>query len=524
MIKALPAYLAIGLLAFAPALNAWFVADDWDFLILVAKAKSAAICFVPLVGRFVRPLVMATYYVNYHLFGLRPFPYHLTLVVIHALNAWLVCLLAERLGLSKLVAFGAGLIFLVFSGHAEAVTWVAGAADPWLVLLLIPALLFFDRGLSAQRPAVPLAAACVMLAAGGLAKETAVIGPALVMLYGASRLFVPMALEERRKTIARTLIVASISAGVAVAFLAVRAQIFGSVFGAYSQLGTSRGIVLAEARAFVLRAFLPAGDRLVQMWLHGYDLILFAAAALFVIAVFIRRPDARRGLAFLVPAFIVGLGPALPLSISLLNTVSERYVYVATAFSSILAAWSAELLFPRRRLAAGALIALLAAVHLVALEGANRRWIAAGTLAQTIMSEVIHRVRETGPATRTLVLNLPDTADGAFVGRGAFYGSFYLQAPDVQDPERRVGVIASTALTSTTERARVTQTGPRSFHVAQDSGVFVQEAAPATPEYRFDTWEASSFDITFLPAKHDVQVLYASRGRVGLAGVLPGVP
>ncbi|HEX6463632.1 MAG TPA: hypothetical protein VFZ98_04240, partial [Vicinamibacterales bacterium] len=362
MNKALPVYLAIGLLVFAPVLRAWFVADDWDFLMLVANAKSPAICFVPLVGRFVRPLVVATYYVNYHLFGLRPFPYHLVLVVIHAVNAWLVSLLAARLGLSSLVAFGSGLIFLVFSGHAEAVTWVAGAADPWLVLLLLPALLFFDRGLSAERPAVPLAGACVMLAAGGLAKETAAIGPVLVLLYGASRLFAPIALEERRRTIARTLIVGSISAFAAVGFLGIRTLVFGSVFGAYSQLGTSRGMVVAEARAFALRAFLPAGQGLVEMWLGRYDVILFAAAALGLVAVFVRRPQARRGLAFLVPAFVVGLGPALPLSISLLNSVSERYVYVATAFSSIMAAWSAELLFPRRRLAAGLVIALFAAV------------------------------------------------------------------------------------------------------------------------------------------------------------------
>src|SRR5215471_4482442 len=205
MKKALLAYLAIGLLAFAPIMHAWFVADDWDFLILVAKASGPSICFVPLVGRFLRPLVMATYYVNYHLFGLRPFPYHLSLVLIHVANAWLVCLLAARLGLSTLVAFGAGLIFLLFSGHTEAVTWVAGAADPWLILLLIPALLLFDRGLTSERPLAPLAGACLMLAACALAKETAVIGPALILAYGGSRLFGPLTAGERRRTIVRTL-------------------------------------------------------------------------------------------------------------------------------------------------------------------------------------------------------------------------------------------------------------------------------------------------------------------------------
>ncbi len=183
MKRALVAYVAMGLLIFQPALNAWFVADDWDYLVLVARATSPLVCFTPLLGRFIRPLAVATYYVNYVLFGLQPLPYHLVMVLVHAVNAWAVSLLALRLGLSRFVALGAGLVFLVFAGHSEAVTWLAGSADPWLTLLLVPALLLFDRGLSAERPVIPIAAACGMLALGALAKETAAIGAALFLVY-----------------------------------------------------------------------------------------------------------------------------------------------------------------------------------------------------------------------------------------------------------------------------------------------------------------------------------------------------
>jgi len=526
MKKALLAYLAIGLLTFAPIMNAWFVADDWDFLILVAKATNPSICFVPLVGRFLRPLVMATYYVNYHLFGLQPFPYHVMLVLLHAVNAWLVCVLATRLGLSRLVAFGSGLIFLVFAGHTEAVTWVAGAADPWLILLLIPALLLFDRGLTAERPALPIAGACVMLAACVLAKESAAIGPPLIFVYGASRLLAPLTADERRRTIVRTLATVSISGAVAVASLVIRTRVFGSVFGAYSQLGMSRGMMLAEARAFALRSFLPAGGKLVALWLHGFDLILFAVAAVWIAVVFARRPETRRGLAFLIPAFAIGLGPALPLSISLINSVSERYVYVATVFSAILVAWAAEIVFARRRVLAGVAIGIFAAVHLVALERANQRWVVAGELARTITGELIDRVRAAPLTTRTLVMNLPDTVNGAFVVRGALYGSFHLMASDVAQPEQRVGMIASTAMVAATERTHVRQTGARSFSVAPEYASFAQTepGAPHSDEYDFGRWEPTRYDITFKPSRHTLQVLFTSRGHIQTAAMLAGAP
>jgi hypothetical protein len=521
MKKALLAYLAGGLLAFSPVLTAWFVADDWDFLVLVAKATSPTIAFTPLVGRFIRPLVVATYYVNYGFFGLWPFPYHLVVVLVHAVDAWLVSLLARGLGLSGLVAGGAGLIFLVFAGHSEAVSWVAGAADPWLVLFLVTALLLFNRGLTAARPTPWIAAACGTGTAGVLAKETAAIAPALFFVYGVSKLATVTEAGERRRLLARTLAASGFLSAIAFASLVLRARIFGSVLGAYSQLGTSGGMSVAMARAFLLRAFVPAGEWLMRLWLHGYDMILIGFAVMLAVIVFVRRPDTRAALAFLTAGCVLALGPALPLSIALHNSVSERYVYLATAFSSILEAWSAELLVGGRRGLTAIAIALLAGWQLVALERENRNWTAAGQLGHAVTDDVIQRVRAGDPGVRFFILNVPDTANGAFVVRAALYGSFHLMAPDVVDPEGRVVPVAASALASAAEHARVEQIGARSFRIRQDFGNFLQATAPAsTPDYRFDRWDGHGYDVTFAPSPIPAQVLYVSRGRVGTAGVL----
>lgn len=514
MKKALPAYIAIGLLAYARILNAWFVADDWDFLLLVSKAKNALVCFAPLVGRFLRPLEVATYGINYRAFGLRPFPYHLTFVLIDGVNAWIASLLAVRLGLSRLAALGAGLIFVTFAGHSEAVTWLGGGAEPWLVLLLGTALLVFDRALIAERSAVPLGAACAIAVAALLAKETAVTAPVFLLLWGGARLLDPAPPDARRRIVERTAVAVAITSAAAGAYLAMRLRVFGTVFAVYSQMGSTHGVDGGATRAFVLRTLLPPGQMVTWLWVHHYDALLFAALIVFVAVVFARSPDSRRRLAFLIPAIFVALAPALPLSIALTVPVSERYVYAATLFSSILAAWIPELLFARRPVPTIAAILLFAGLQLRALERSNRSWADAGALAHTVTAETIDRVREAGPYTRTLALNVPDTVAGAYVVRGAFYNAFHLMAPDVPTPELRLGMIASTALASASEAATLRQTGPRSFTIGLARGVFLGARDQRAAEYGFDRWTDQEYAITFRPARHAIQVLYTTEGHV----------
>jgi hypothetical protein len=121
------------------------------------------------------------------------------------------------------------------------------------------------------------------------------------------------------------------------------------------------------------------------------------------------------------------------------------------------------------------------------------------------------------------VLNVPDTAGGKWVVRGAFYGSFHLMAPDIAFPESRIVMIASTAAPSTTEHTRVERTGPRSFTVTPDLGVFLQAGGATTPEYSFEYWNPRGYAITF-NLEHAAQVLYTSDGHVQTAAILQGAP
>ena len=122
------AWLVLGVAAYRSTLAVGFLGDDWMFLDLVSRAHGLSVLFAPLNFRYTRPLIVLVYYLNFHGFGLWPVPAHLVVVLLHVFNAWLVSALVLRLAPppNRLMAAGAGLLFLLFAGHSEAVAWTAG--------------------------------------------------------------------------------------------------------------------------------------------------------------------------------------------------------------------------------------------------------------------------------------------------------------------------------------------------------------------------------------------------------------
>src|SRR5688500_2780391 len=80
------------------ALAMAFTSDDFFFLDIVSRATTPLVIFEPLLGRFLRPLVVALYYFNYQAFGLTAWPYHVAALLPHLATGWLVYLVAGRLG------------------------------------------------------------------------------------------------------------------------------------------------------------------------------------------------------------------------------------------------------------------------------------------------------------------------------------------------------------------------------------------------------------------------------------------
>jgi len=233
----------------------------------------------------------------------------------------------------------------------------------------------------------------------------------------------------------------------------------------------------------------------------------------------------RPGIVFLVAALAISLGPVVPLTISLVNTVSERYVYVPTIFSCILIVWMAELVTGGRRPLLAAALAILIVVHAPALVVANRRWIEAGRLGRTLMDEIIASVRAAPSSARTLVLVLPDTVAGAYVIRGALLNSFYLRAPDVPHPESRVLLVASAALATPHDVTMVKRLDDRRFSVdLVGGGTIAEPAPPVNPWYGFDAWTPTHYVLALNESSYRPILVYTSGGHLQLAANIDPPP
>jgi len=185
-------YLSVGgallaaVWAYAPALNGAFLFDDTVLPFALPDASAPFRAWV----HGVRPVLMATYWLNARISGSDPFSYHVLSLMIHLAAAALVFLIVRRLlewsqapaaTRTLLAGFAAGL-FLLHPIQTEAVAYLAGRSEALSVTLLLAAYAVF---LYRRRAAITWGIMLPVLALFGLAvlsKEHTIVLPALLLL------------------------------------------------------------------------------------------------------------------------------------------------------------------------------------------------------------------------------------------------------------------------------------------------------------------------------------------------------
>jgi hypothetical protein len=505
-------YAAVGLALYAPALSAFFLADDFYFLDIASSAHDVRVIFMPLIGRFVRPLVVLLYYACYQAAGPTPWIFHLAVFAFHVLNASLVFLLGRRLvrddgGLS---AFLAGLLFVVFSSHSEAVAWVAGAADPIVALGLLTGFLCFLRARDPDSSPAWIVLSLSAVAAASFAKESWIVLPGLVLAYAAC---FPAASTTSRR---RTAIFMAASVALVAVYLLGRLLVFGSITGGFTGLGTTIGSARwpREAVKFVFRCVLPAGPWVLRFWPLAMLGVLVTAVAILVRW----HRGLARALIFTGAATAIALVPVLPLSISVVNTESERFTYVATAFSSLLIVCAARMMFRGRTsftLACGVLIIWHAAV----LVENTKRVHAAGVMVLNIARSFVDEVREhdAGGRSPIFLLNLPDNLGGTYVFRSGFSTAVRLVVPDAADLLSRTTYVATHGIAKESDRAVVRHESADAFAIEVAPNELIQRQLGDGPRHHVLSVTRTGYRVQFrnpLPTL----VLAFSGGRIEYAG------
>lgn len=171
------AYVFFILLAiYTPVLGRGFIKDDFRWIATgrINDLSDLWRIFTINVG-FYRPLVSATFGIDYHIFGLQPLGYGLTNLLLLLLSVLAVRGVAVRIGLSREGAILAAAIWaLNFHGIGGAILWLSGRTALLLTLCASACVICWLRN-------APVSAS--LWFAGALAsKEEAVLLPALLLV------------------------------------------------------------------------------------------------------------------------------------------------------------------------------------------------------------------------------------------------------------------------------------------------------------------------------------------------------
>ncbi len=127
---------------------------------------------------YYRPIVTLSLMINAQFSGIRPFGYHFTNGLFHAVASVLVLALLRQLSLGVRPAFLAALFFVVHPVHAASVAWIPGRNDLLLGIFALGAFLLLLK--SHHRPGpVPIVGHLLCLLGALFSKETAVCLPLL---------------------------------------------------------------------------------------------------------------------------------------------------------------------------------------------------------------------------------------------------------------------------------------------------------------------------------------------------------
>ncbi len=195
---------------FQNSLSNEFVFDDESVIIgntsiqslsSIPKYFTADEGFHKVIGRYYRPIVSATYAIDYSIWVLDPYGYHLTNVIIHIICCLLLFkifrVLFWRYKYRNIISLLSTLIFAVHPIHTEAVSWVSGRTDSLVTLFFFASFLFyleFTKELEynkeenslhkiTKKNYIYLFLSLLFYAGGLLTKEMIVTMPVIIVLY-----------------------------------------------------------------------------------------------------------------------------------------------------------------------------------------------------------------------------------------------------------------------------------------------------------------------------------------------------
>ncbi len=406
----LVAALLLTLVFYFPTLSGHFIADDHNYInILLREAGKFSqgddlirwfITFYG--GQFFRPVLQWLWLFDFIVWNTNAIGYHITNVVLHTLNIFLVYVLAWLVVRDRFGAIAAGLVFALQPIHAESVSWIADRTDLLSTLFyLLSAVFFVLHRVREKKLYLVVSLAAFALAA--LTKETTIMLPFILVVYD----FLFHFLNSRWKILRAE-----------IPFFIVLLIYFPLRFVALARVGGYlEEPIIVTAPEYFFHYYTLA---LIQPFLNDIDPEIFLVVLAAVVAMCILYRE-RKGLWFGLAWIVFSFAPATGTL-----SVAPRLVYApSVGWAVLLGAILSEPLRARsgNRIARAAglgLLAIIVAAYGFALAARVDDWFAAGRLSRIVVEQTKLLHPTVPPRSMLAYVGVSDILRGIYVYTGNF--------------------------------------------------------------------------------------------------------
>lgn len=392
-------FVGVSLVLFSSSTGRIFVSDDYCTLMHVSKGR----IFLP---SFFRPAGDLTLSWNLQLTGWDPFYVFVSNILLHAANSFLVYLFCmkwfnddeRRIWYSMI----AGLLFLTYPSHSEAILWAIGRGISLAVFFCLMAMVI---RISEVRKEIQYAAVCVFYFLALASYESALLLP-----------FILFALSKR-ETRRQTTIWALLLLTTLFIHLWIRYSFTGGIWRAYNAEIFSKDLVqyLDAFIKIVLRLFVPPFNHPYLFTALGLMGILAIVLAIYGSRKWIEKDVVFiKTLAMILTGVLATVGVAMLFGVSTRTSEGDRLLYFPSVFYCMLIALVIVRLInssPFRLFVAGVVLTFQCYFLMVSVH----HWRTASGYAVQLINGVSKATQ------RPLYLvNLPSDYKGAFIFRNCF--------------------------------------------------------------------------------------------------------
>jgi len=402
--------------AYATIFNSGFLCDDFAILYGIEKGS---VLDIGSRGLYFRPIAIASFALDWHLFGDNPAWFHSVNIFLHILTSLGVMRIADLLIRRPWAGLIAGLAFAIHPVHPEAVTWVAGRFDVLCGALLAWSFALYINSETGQgtRRSTKIWS-IILFGIACLVKEQAFVFPLAILLYELFPALHPVDCPETislriKRTIPFLIMM--------VILFAARWIILGN-FGAYIPEESKDNLLIGFLYHLFWQPFvvllMPVNWSLFEncqiMWIIAMWIILLLPVVLILFT-------DRKFALFCILAIFINVLPTAHLGIAGGALQNSRFLYVPSIFHALLISSIFTAPF-RRRFAK--VIPILMAIFLAAfflnLQQNNYPWQKAGYTLRSARESTKVLVDEYSSEwgisrTKLLAFNVPEAYIGAWL-------------------------------------------------------------------------------------------------------------